>query len=112
MLVSLSEPSESDSGEPDLRRRWGRSSTGVDFGRGGGIIVASSSWCALRRLARIGAGAVVDPEWRRRRRGSSETADMIRCGRKRELNVTAINPGYQIPKYLFSFDLSTQYPFF
>jgi hypothetical protein len=85
MDVSLSEPSESDSAEPDLRRRWGRSSTGVDFGRGGGIIITSSSCClwSRLRLARTGAGVVVDPEWRRRRTGISGTTDMIRCRRKR-----------------------------
>jgi hypothetical protein len=76
VIVSSPEPSEPDS-ELDLCRRWSRSSTGVDFGRGGGITVASSSIWALSRLTRSGTGAAVDPEWRRGREGTSGTIDIL-----------------------------------
>lgn len=72
-IVCFSERSEPDDVLP-LRRF---SSTGVDFGRGGGVSSTSGSSSVF--LSSLTAGAAVEPEWRRRRAGttSGAMADML-----------------------------------
>jgi hypothetical protein len=53
---------------------------GVDLGRGGGSIVASSSSWAVSSLTLSNPGAAVDPEWRRRRTGLASGAIDIFAG--------------------------------